>query len=970
MPGVLDADFPWTDEQRRVIQNHDGPLQVVACAGSGKTHTVSARIAQMVHDGVDRDKILAFTFGENAAEELKVRIREWMQRADLEDESLGEMFVNTIHSFCQEEILNEHREETLNHDVLNDNELAAFISKHSNDLGLWDLPRGHKYEKIKWFIEDINTIRRELIVEDLATSDDEHAPELMEAYYAYRQLMDEYHFYDYQELIYRAVRLLRRDSEVLAEVREQYEYIIVDEYQDINPAQAELIDLISGDDPNLCVVGDDDQSIYGWRGARPEDFRAFTDRYGGDQEILSENHRCSEMIVDIAQEFVEQNDDRLDKPMESDNPFDVGDVYQHYFDHEHDEVAFIADRIEELHGTVYENPSGEETTLRYGDVGILLRKKTHMQEVQRELDERGVPYTIRGKSSVFENPTAGLIRLAFAYVACGLEDNDDAYIYDQPLEIWDPDSEPPGSGDDEYFVVTEDLLRREIRVNPDLRDREDEIIEKLDERQDWYRDPTSRRIEPQTELHEILRAFGIADPDGDGVDLNAEAFEESVMYNIGQISELVKDFETVYEIIFPDQLQELVDFLDYSYYNSRSEIEDPTLVDAVDLLTIHSVKGLQYPAVFIPGLTTTKFDYTPPRGFFRRQEWVPQDVFDYDDYQASTEEERRLLYVAMTRAQKYLALTGARNNVGYTQRQNESTYYREIESQNHPGVMRSTEPDPTPRERRDIPAGPQDYIYPTSFSDLRYYQKCPYDYKLRKIYQFAPPIDQSLGFGFAVHDLLREMHERQEDESLPMSVGEVRTAVHDEDRFYLRYAEGEIEDNLRNAAEEMLVDYCEDYQDELENTYRSEVPFEILLSDDDSNGTALVSGSIDLLERRDPETEEIVEVDIVDFKTSDEPDREEEDEELRDHRFQVKLYGLATKAEFDLDAVDGYIHYLSKEDNERIPVDLSDPEIQLVRVHVQNIVDQIMDRQFFADPEPDKCGDCDFETICPHAADD
>jgi DNA helicase-2/ATP-dependent DNA helicase PcrA len=650
MPGVLDADFPWTDEQRRVIQNHEGPLQVVACAGSGKTHTVSARIAQMVHDGVDRDKILAFTFGENAAEELKVRIREWMQRADLEDESLGEMFVNTIHSFCQKEILNEHREETLNHDVLNDNELAAFISKHINDLELWDLPRGHKYEKIEWFIEDVNTIRRELIVDDLAASNDDYAPELMEAYYAYRELMEEYHFYDYQELIYRAVQLLRRDPEVLAEVREQYEYIIVDEYQDVNPAQAELIDLISGDDPNLCVVGDDDQSIYGWRGARPEDFRAFNDRYGGDQEILSENHRCSEMIVDIAQEFVEQNDDRLDKPMESDNPFDVGDVYQHYFDHEHDEVAFIADRIEDLHGTVYENPSEEETTLRYGDVGILLRKKRHMQEIQRELDERGIPYTIRGRSSVFENPTAGLIRLAFAYVARGLEDNDDAYVYDPPLEIWDPDSKPPGSGDDEYFVVTEDLLRREIRANPDLRDREDEIIEKLDERQDWYRAPTSRRIEPQTELHEILRAFGIAELDGEDVDLNAEAFEESVMYNVGQISELVKDFESVYEIIFPDQLEELVDFLDYSYYNSRSEIEDPTLVDAVDLLTIHSVKGLQYPAVFMPGLTTQKFDFTPPRNFSRSQEWLPQDVFNYDDYQASTEEERRLLYVAMTRA--------------------------------------------------------------------------------------------------------------------------------------------------------------------------------------------------------------------------------------------------------------------------------------------------------------------------------
>jgi DNA helicase-2/ATP-dependent DNA helicase PcrA len=355
----------------------------------------------------------------------------------------------------------------------------------------------------------------------------------------------------------------------------------------------------------------------------------------------------------------------------------------------------------------------------------------------------------------------------------------------------------------------------------------------------------------------------------------------------------------------------------------------------------------------------------------RYEEWIPEDVFDYDIYQPGVEEERRLMYVAMTRAQKYLVLSGARNNIGYSQQQNESRYYEEILQQEHPGVMTSTEPDPSPRERREIPAEVQDYIYPTSFSDLRYYQKCPYDYKLRKIYGFAPPIDQSLGFGFAVHDLLREMHERHEEGgSLTMSRGEIRQRVRDEDRFYLRYAAGSIDENLRDAAEEMLVRYSENYQDELQNTYRSEVPFEILLTDDDSGGTALVSGAIDLLERRDPETNEIVEVDIVDFKTGDEPDEDREDEELRDNRFQVKLYGLVTQAEFDLEAVDGYIHFLGEEGDERVQVDLANPALKQVEILVQQHVERIMGRDFFADPETDKCSRCDFEMICPHAVED
>ncbi|MFC7047298.1 ATP-dependent helicase [Halobacteriaceae archaeon GCM10025711] len=978
MAGVLDTGFDWTNDQERVIEHRDGALQVIACAGSGKTHTISARIAQMIHNGVERDNILAFTFTENAAEELKVRIREWMARADLDDQGLGDMAIDTIHTFCRD-LLHEYVPETRSYDVLSDNELAAFISQHYFDINLHLIEPRHpeaKYQKIKWFTEDIDTMRRELLVDEMRRSGDETAQQLMGIYDEFRDLMDEYHFFDYEELIYRTVKLLENDEDVLEEVRSQYQYITVDEHQDVNRSQARLIELLAGENANLCVVGDDDQSIYGWRGAQPEDFRNFVEEYGAETETLAQNFRSTEAIVDLARSVIERNNDRLDKPMNSDRGYDIGDNYQLYFDHEDDEVEFIVNRIEELQGTVYENPNGEERTLRWGDVGILFRRKRDMDAIQDELEERDIPYTIRGQNNIFSHPVAQVVRLAFAYIARGQEDDPD-YIGDIPIEIIDAQTSRPDDHEPiNRFAVTEDDLRTAITNSRLLREREDEIVARLNDIQDWYRNPSSRRIEPQEELHKILAAMGIAQlpPDADA---NDDGFPESVMYNIGQISDLIKDFETVYEIIFPDQITELVDFLDYAYFYGRSEVDDETLVNAVDLLTIHSAKGMEYPAVFVPGLTKLKFDNTPSRSFRRHTEWIPGGVFDYQEYHPGEEEKRRLFYVAATRAQKFLSLTGSlwnyknfQDNVMYEQRQNESQFYEEARDIDHEGVLYEPTPDPTPREPREIPAHEQDYVYPTSFSELRYYQKCPYDFKLRKIYNFAPPIDQAFGYGFAVHDVLHEMHERHEgdNQSMVMSPGEIRQRVQDEDRFHLRYADGHIDEDLRATAEEQLTRYSQQYQDDLVNTFRSEVPFEILLTDEENAGTALVSGAIDLIERRDPETDEIRELDIIDFKTSDQPT--DKPEQLRDHRFQVRLYGLATRVEFDPQDVDGFIHYLSEDEDERLEVDLADPRVNQVEGLVRQHVSNIMGRRFFADPSEEICSDCDFSLICPHAETD
>lgn len=973
MTSVLDANIDWTDAQERVIEHEEGPLQVAACAGSGKTHTISARIAHMVSNGIPRDNIVAFTFTENAADELKVRIRYWMNHAGLDEVALGDMFIDTIHSFCQH-ILNEHREQTLSYDIMGDNERRAFVLNHFFDIDLHELEPRHpdnNYRKVNWFMEDIDTLRRERIVEAAASSQEDSMETLMDTYFAYQDLLDEYHFFDHQELIYRAVKMLENNPSIREKVREQYQYLIIDEYQDVNNIQEQLIHLLTTDDVNLCVVGDDDQSIYGWRGAQPENFIDFTDRYNAEQEVLAENFRSTEPIVDLAREVIERNQERVDKPMDTNQGGQVGDIYQHFFDTQDDELDFILNRIEEVVGTVYRDQDGDEHTVRYGDIGILFRKKKFMERFQHALRDFDIPYTVQGDSGLFAHPVTRFVRFAFGYIARG-EDDD--------FEIIDGAESDVNQGNIETFGVTEQGLRAVIRNADSLQRRGDEIIEQLNELMEWYRNPSSRRIEPQAELHKILRSMGIADAIETEEQVD-EGFEESVMYSLGLISELIKDFESVYEIIFPDQITDLVNFLDHAYFYGRSEVDDPTMVDAVDLTTIHGSKGQEYAAVFVPTMFTYGFPnegQSASRRYTRYREWIDEDIFDYDEYQDNNEALRRLFYVALTRAKKYLTVTGAGTNPTYTNNHSPSQFFDELAEVNHPAVVRDLIPDPAPRERRELPPAGREIVYPTSFSDLRYYQKCPYDYKLRQVYGFAPPIDQSFGFGSAVHDLLREMHQRHTEDNteFPMSIGEIRERVEDQDRFHLRYASGQIDQNLRSAGVEMLTHYAENYREDLISAYRAEVPFEILIGEDNNDSaTALVSGEIDLLEHKDPHTQEVREVDVIDFKTTERP--EENSASARDNAFQVWLYGVATRSDFDPNTTDGYVHYLQNDPNvdgtldqeneQRVPIDLSDTNLDTIELIVEERVNEITERQFFPQPSEEKCGACDFKEICPHS---
>jgi len=955
-------DIEWTIPQQNVIAHRNGPMQVIACAGSGKTTTISRMIAEMVNDRsakIDRNSIVAFTFTENAANQLKVSIKKEMEKVS-EDPNLGEMFIGTIHKFCKE-LLNRYVPETLSYEVLSENALPAFVFQHARKIGISSLPPAHSNalsKKVGWFINDANMVRRENYVNALSTIEDRNASAFHNAFRRFRILLDQYHFFDFEELIYRTVKLLERDPAVLKDVRSKYRYIVVDEYQDIDAAQERLIRLLAGESGNIVVVGDDDQAIYRWRGAQVENFLTFAERHGIEPVRLEGNFRSSDLIIELSRNFISSNTRRLPKNMEPGKrrpevDANLGDVYQIYFDTHDDELDFIFRKITELVGTVYTDTKGKQKTLRYGDIAILFRKKKSARELVRTFEERDFhEYFVSGEESLFANPESELIRLSFAYIARGQKSN---------ITITDLEAETDEWGNHPSLVVEEVHLRNLIRRSSLISGRENEIIAGLNDLKDWYSNPTSRRIFPQKEYQKILGYMGIKDIE----------FPERLMYNLGQISTLLKDFETVYRLIFPEKIKDLVRYLDWAAIHAQSKIRDPTMLDAVNVMTIHAAKGMEFPVVFMPSLTKREFpngpavslNYTRPISC----RWL-SPVCDYATFEEGEEEARRLFYVAMTRSRKFLFLSGSLQAGTGGRNRNPADFYEEIDQQDNPKVITRPMADPTPRPRGNLGLGASGFIFETSFSQLRYMYNCPYDFKLKQIYGFSPTIDSSFNYGFAVHNALRRIHQDYLDmRTFPPkfpSQDEISRMVDDPDQFHLRYAQGKVEKNLRKEAKRILWDYAREYGENAMMLYRPEVPFEYVIPIEDCDADVLLTGSIDLLERTDPNSNRVVEVDVIDFKTEHAND-DEYDPRYRDAVFQVRLYALATKSQLALGTQAGYIHYLSE--GMRREVELNNRTLTQVKEDVKAKVRQIMNREFPPVCNETICRQCDRRNICMHS---
>ena len=911
----------FTENQLEAINHEEGNLKIVACAGSGKTTVMAERIVKLIREGANRDKIVAFTYTEKAAASLKFTIRKKMEIQCSDSPHLGGMFIGTIHAFAFQklkEILPEYR----NYDVLDEVARIIWLQKHYLQLDLSSLTtKGRYFDRIQRFLRTADIIRdNEIPYESL-----ESVPDFKEVYDNYITSLEDGNYLDFSGIINKLVEVLSSNEGLHNELKDSVQHLVVDEYQDVNSIQERLISLIAGDDGNLCVVGDDDQSIFEFQGADVNNIITFENRYIDVHVVkLEENFRCPAEVIVAARNLIRRNRNRIDKSMvpgEIDgevNTSQSGDVYKVKFSTIDEEVNFVLRKIEEIRGCEYEE-DGVLRGLDYGDMAIIARTKLSAQRLIEPLRRAGIPFTFKGTGGLFQRPEIEFIRLAFCYFADlspGLDE--DKKFLPHSLEYLQ-----------QYFV---DHLETEHLEWDTLSTQLVDFKSYIESTNRDNPDASRRRIFLQDFFYKFAEMMGVSE----------ENYSEEVMYDFGRFSKLVAQFESIHGWINKYFFSQFVYFINGYAQNKTDEggLDDPRIRNSVNILTTHQSKGLEFPVVFMPDVATGR---TPSRRRNRTPDtYLNDSLFDLTKYCSGDEGERRLFYVAVTRTKKFLYISCSKqsdtgNNV------NPSPYFTQFD---HEDMLLNAVADPTERQYKEPQCKPDLELIPTSFTDLRHYIECPYSYQLQQMMGFSPILNLAYGYGLQVHNLLNHVHTTS-GAKVP-DLEEVESLV--ESLFFLRFTKGKPYENMKAKAKKILISYVKEYGDEFPLKLETEKPFEFTL------GGALISGQIDLIQNLDPESHEVTDVCIIDFKTE-----KEKLETKHLIRSQLRLYALAGDKSLGLNPQKAKIHYLSEDYREEI--DISEEKLNETQDTVSEIIDNIKNNQFEACPG-ENCAPCDARFVC------
>lgn len=865
----------YTQSQLRAISTIDRNLQIIACAGSGKTQVISRRIVNILESkrttGIKPENVVAFTFTEKAAGELKDRI----QRLSLEhlgtDEGLAGMYVGTIHAYCLSLLQQPPVYNFLKYSVLTEVQQRLLIDRNSKKSGLTEVPLLNGGMLSRWV--DSRLYQTLLGVLDEGGVKDQYIPaRVRDSASKYHDLLDEKRYLDYSGMLRRAVEELRSNQRLQEKIKASVRYLIVDEYQDVNPLQEALIREIADLGANLCVVGDDDQTIYQWRGSDVQNIITFARRYANVKtEGLNENFRSSKGIVITARRIAEQNPDRLQKKMESTDaqPFERGDILALQFEDDAKEAKWIAGKIEWLRGARYTDQSGKTPRgLTYSDMAILVRAWSDAGPIVDALRDAKIPYLGGGMNSLLDTPEAQAIREAFYFLANHVP-RGRAPISEKTLRSSFADALPGLTTQEVAFGVS---FLREIKRRIPL--------------------GSDNQLFLQRVFLDLLEAMSVQEEK-----IGAKGRTGEVIFcNLGKFSQLISDFERIHFHSRPKDLYAaFAQFLEHQaaeYYPEETEETAHARPDAVIVMTVHQAKGMQWPVVFVPCLRANRFPSRRPGG---RTIWhvLPEDaVSNAERYKGTKEDERRLFYVALTRAEKYLYCSWAPVPANQQQKR-VSEFFTELTQSEH---VLGKDPCKEPPRLNPEPRVP-DTPLPLTFSELRYFFQCPYQFKLRFLYGFDSPVNRALGFGKSLHDALCEIHARSILGDVPKEA-EVPSLV--ERHLHLPFANKEVIENSVRGAEKALRLYLEKHGENLTRLEHAEKPIELKLAEG-----IVVSGRIDLIRKTD--TDEIA---IVDFKSGEDT----QPHEMTRLQLQVYAAGYQKAVGRDADLVEihnlevGHIH--------------------------------------------------------------
>jgi DNA helicase-2/ATP-dependent DNA helicase PcrA len=608
MLNLLDQLNP---EQRRAAETPEGPVLILAGAGTGKTRAITFRMANLIANGVPAEAILAVTFTNKAAEEMRNRVSDLLLRAGIPP---SQPWLSTFHSLCARLLRREAPSAGLPRDFAiydTDDQMAAI-----------------KLAMTKLAIEDDSLTPRNVLSAISHAKNHGLSPEKMRSeaigqdgrrvadiFAEYEKLLHQSKALDFDDLLLRSARLLRESAGVREKWQARFQYIHVDEYQDTNRVQYELMRLLTGPKRNVCVVGDEDQSIYRWRGADVSILMSFSRDFPNAKVIkLERNYRSTQNILDAAGAVVANNPDRLGKSLSAENG---GGANLKYFEGRdaNAEAEFVAGELTRI----LDDDSSQTCAVEY-------RTNFQSRAFEEVFRRRGIRYKLVGGFSFYNRAE---VKDALAYVRLAMHPEDDVSLF-RVLNV-----PPRGIG-----KTTVDALRETARLdNSSLWDAIAKFVSGAS---------AGRAVAPLRAFQEI-----IAKLQENLAKLGSADFLRSVLDDTGYM-EMLKDRNTPDDVARIENLEELVravaesteageefsDFLDAAALVSDADSYDGK--PGVTLITLHSTKGLEFDHVFLTGM----------------EEGICPHSRSFND-DKGIEEERRLVYVGMTRARKSLTLTRA-----------------------------------------------------------------------------------------------------------------------------------------------------------------------------------------------------------------------------------------------------------------------------------------------------------------------
>jgi DNA helicase-2/ATP-dependent DNA helicase PcrA len=940
-------------EQQEAVLHDKGPLLIVAGAGTGKTTVITQRIVNLIEKGLAKpEEILALTFTEKAAFEMEERVDKLLEIGYLD------LWISTFHAFCEKVLRENALDIGLAPDFkILDNTAGWLLARQNLDKFGLDYYKalGNPTKFIQAlishfshckdqeiypenYLEYANKLKNSGIVAEQEEID--RIKEVANVYQAYQQILLENGCLDFGDLINYCLKLFKKRPLILKKYREKFKYVLVDEFQDTNWSQYELIKLLAEPANNLCVCADDDQAIYRWRGASFSNILQFSKDFPGAKQVsLINNYRSAQNILDQSYNFIKQNNpDRLEfqtkinKKLVADKK-EPGIIQHIHAKNLDQEVGEVIKKILEL------LKSDQEST--YNDFAILVRANDSAIPFARALERANLPYQFLASRGLYSKPII-LDLISYFKLLDNYHEGTAVYrILNLPfLEISDQD----------IAAITQYCRKKTISLFEALQELAlvSGISAKTHEKVAFLLGiiKTHSQIAREKSVSEIFVAFF---EDSGYLKYLVNKNEEEKIDLLNQFYKKVKAFEDAnVEPTLKNFMEELNMELE-SGEEGKLEFDPEKGPEIIRVMTIHGAKGLEFKYVFVVSMVDRRFPTDQRKDPIELPDELIKDMKPTGD--VHLQEERRLCYVAMTRAKKGLYFTSA-DDYGGQRMKKLSRFLAEMgyKADAEQNLPKKGEKFGSPAPRNDISRAkiaPQYLPAHFSYSQLAAFEKCPLQYKFGFILKIPTRGKAVFSFGKTMHGTLHEFLKSPEGGLKKLE------KLYEENWINEWYESKKQKEEYFKKGKEILADFYAKFEKaqpkilKIGGNPALELPFNLKI------GEHTLFGVID---RIDEEKDGIV---IVDYKTGQSKDKLD-----LDAKEQLLIYQIAAKEVLHLNPKQLYYYYL--DDGKMASFLGSDQELSDQKEKIIKEIERIKNSEFEATPGW-QCQYCDFKDICDFA---